>query len=45
MIACKAARMRSIVVPAAEQFNDKCWGLADVKIASLNELTKSQLLG
>ena len=41
----KAARMRSIVVPAAEQFNDKCWGLADVKIASLNELTKSQLLG
>ena len=45
MIACKAARMRSIVVPAAEQFNDKCWGLADVKIGSLNELTKSQLLG
>ncbi len=40
MIACKAARMRSIVVPAAEQFNDKCWGLADVKIASLNELTE-----
>ena len=45
MIACKGARMRSIVVPAIEQFNDKQWGLADVKIASLNELTQLHLLG
>ncbi|MBG6028874.1 MULTISPECIES: hexitol phosphatase HxpB [Proteus] len=45
MIACKGARMRSIVVPATEQFNDKQWGLADVKIASLNELTQLHLLG
>lgn len=45
MIACKGARMRSIVVPAAEQFAEKHWGLADVKIASLNQLTKDHLLG
>ncbi|OAT21605.1 hexitol phosphatase HxpB [Proteus myxofaciens] len=45
MIACKAARMRSIVVPSAEQYNDKQWGLADVKLSSLNELTREDLLG
>lgn len=45
MIACKAARMRSIVVPAKEQFDEKFWGLADIKIASLTDLTKADLLG
>jgi len=45
MIATKAARMRSIVVPAAEFATDPRWALAEVKLASLNELTSTALLG
>ncbi|UNH25330.1 hexitol phosphatase HxpB [Moellerella wisconsensis] len=43
MIAAKAARMRSIVVPDQHHFNDPRWALADVKLASLHELTAKDL--
>ncbi|WP_237388369.1 hexitol phosphatase HxpB [Xenorhabdus sp. Sc-CR9] len=39
MIATKAARMRSIVVPAAHHFDDPRWSLADIKLNSLEKLT------
>lgn len=39
MIASKAARMRSIVVPAPEAQNDPRFVLANVKLSSLTELT------
>ncbi|WP_338805179.1 hexitol phosphatase HxpB [Xenorhabdus griffiniae] len=39
MIATKAARMRSIVVPASHHFDDPRWSLADVKLNSLEKLT------
>lgn len=45
MIATKAARMRSIVVPAAEFAADPRWALADVQLSSLNELTSAALHG
>ncbi|ACR68913.1 hexitol phosphatase HxpB [Edwardsiella ictaluri] len=43
MIAAKAARMRSIVVPAAICFDDPRWALADVKLPSLAQLKESDL--
>lgn len=45
MIATKAARMRSIVVPAAIYADDARWALADVKLTSLTELGSKHLLG
>lgn len=45
MIATKAARMRSIVVPAAENRQDARWALADVQLGSLAELTAAHLKG
>lgn len=45
IIATKAARMRSIVVPADENRHDPRWALADVKLTSLVELTTAHLLG
>ncbi|WP_312384623.1 hexitol phosphatase HxpB [Atlantibacter subterraneus] len=45
MIATKAARMRSIVVPAAENRADPRWVLADAKLDSLEQLTLSHLMG
>ncbi|MBI6547879.1 hexitol phosphatase HxpB [Xenorhabdus lircayensis] len=39
MIATKAARMRSIVVPAAHHFDDPRWFLANIKLNSLEKLT------
>ncbi|MDC9595508.1 hexitol phosphatase HxpB [Xenorhabdus anantnagensis] len=39
MIATKAARMRSIVVPAASHFDDPRWSMADIKLNSLEKLT------
>lgn len=45
MIATKAARMRSIVVPAADAQHDPRYALANVKLASLNELTNQHLRG
>lgn len=44
MIATKAARMRSIVVPAEEYRADSRWSLADVKLTSLAQLTSEDLL-
>lgn len=43
MIATKAARMRSIVVPAAENRHDARWALADSKLNALTELTAEHL--
>lgn len=45
MIASKAARMRSIVVPLANSLSDPRWGLAEVKLSSLDQLTASNLTG
>lgn len=45
MIASKAARMRSIVVPAEENRADPRWCLAQVKLTSLLDLTAADLLG
>jgi sugar-phosphatase len=45
MVATKAARMRSIVIPAQEHADDARWSLANVKLASLNELTSAHLHG
>ncbi|MCP9269216.1 hexitol phosphatase HxpB [Xenorhabdus sp. XENO-1] len=39
MVATKAARMRSIVIPAFHHFDDPRWSLADIKLNSLKELT------
>ena len=39
MIAAKAARMKAIVVPEAEKYTDKRFGLADLKLRTLEELT------
>ncbi|MBW9849328.1 hexitol phosphatase HxpB, partial [Escherichia coli] len=44
-IASKAAPMRSHVVPAPKGQNDPRFVLANVKLASLTELTAKGLLG
>ena len=43
MVASKAARMRSIVIPAASHQDDARWALADVKLSSLTQLTREHL--
>lgn len=45
MIASKAARMRSVVVPEHANFADPRFALADVKLLSLQDLTAAHLLG
>lgn len=45
MVASKAARMRSIVVPAAEHRNDARWALANVRLDDLTQLTPPHLHG
>lgn len=45
MIASKAARMRSIVVPDEEHRSDPRYVLANVKLDSLQQLTAAHLLG
>lgn len=45
MIASKAARMRSIVIPAEEGQQDPRFALADVRLRSLEELTVAHLRG
>jgi sugar-phosphatase len=45
MVASKAARMRSIVVPAEEGRHDPRFALADVKLDSLVALTAQHLRG
>ncbi|MFZ4832908.1 hexitol phosphatase HxpB [Rouxiella sp. Mn2063] len=44
MIATKAARMRSIVIPADEFKDDPRWALSDVKLSSLLQLTPEHIL-
>ncbi len=43
MIAAKAARMKCIVVPHHEQFNQERWNLAELKLATLKDLTAENL--
>ncbi|MDV5140054.1 hexitol phosphatase HxpB [Chimaeribacter arupi] len=43
MVATKAARMRSIVVPAPENRGDARWALADVRLESLAQLRVEHL--
>lgn len=43
MIACKAARMRAIVVPAAAHRDDARWSLANVKLDDLTQLQAAHL--
>lgn len=45
MIATKAARMRSIVVPSSEWRTDVRWSLANHQLNSLEQLTLQQLIG
>lgn len=45
MIATKAARMRSVVVPPAALRDDARWSLANVKLDNLTQLTAAHLLG
>lgn len=45
MIASKAARMRSIVVPEHANFADPRYALADVKLSSMEQLTAAHLFG
>ncbi|KJM63230.1 2-deoxyglucose-6-phosphatase [Pluralibacter gergoviae] len=45
MIASKAARMRSIVVPEHAIFNDPRYALADVRLPTMEQLTAAHLLG
>lgn len=45
MVASKAARMRSIVVPAKEDQHDPRFALANVKLTSLTQLTAADLRG
>lgn len=45
MIATKAARMRSVVVPAPENRDDPRWALANVTLDSLEQLTCAHLRG
>jgi len=45
MIASKAARMRSIVIPAEEGQQDPRFALADVRLRSLEEITLAHLRG
>ena len=43
MIAAKAARMKCVVVPVAEQYGLPKWGAADLKLHSLIEFTHAHL--
>ncbi|CQJ65233.1 2-deoxyglucose-6-phosphatase [Yersinia intermedia] len=43
MIATKAARMRSIVIPSPEYRADPCWVLSDIKLESLEQLSKKDI--
>ncbi|MEM6159508.1 hexitol phosphatase HxpB [Erwinia sp. P6884] len=45
MIATKAARMRSVVIPAPDFADDARWALADVQLSSLEALSTAHLHG
>lgn len=44
MIAAKAAKMKCVVIPAAEQAAHPKWAAADLKLATLNEFSFESLL-
>jgi sugar-phosphatase len=44
LIAAKAARMKCVVVPHPDQFNETKWNLADLKLASLDAISNDTLL-
>ena len=44
LIAAKAARMKCVVVPHPDQFNETKWNLADLKLASLDSMSNETLL-
>jgi sugar-phosphatase len=44
LIAAKAARMKCVVVPHPDQFNETKWNLADLKLASLDAMSNDTLL-
>jgi sugar-phosphatase len=43
MIAAKAARMKCVVVPHAEERAQKKWGAADLLLHSLEQFTEEHL--
>jgi sugar-phosphatase len=43
LIAAKAARMKCVVIPVADQFSLPKWGAADLKLSSLTEFTGEHL--
>jgi len=45
MIAAKAAKMKCIVVPVMNVYNEPKWGAADLKLSSLDAFTEEMLLG
>jgi mannitol-1-/sugar-/sorbitol-6-/2-deoxyglucose-6-phosphatase len=45
LIAAKAARMKCIVVPHPDQYNEQRWAIADLKLPSLSQLTYPLLHG
>ena len=44
LIAAKAARMRCVVIPVADQYTLPKWGAADLKLHSLEEFNDKQLI-
>ena len=44
LIAAKAARMKCVVVPHPDQFNETKWNLADLKLTSLDAMSNETLL-
>lgn len=43
MIAAKAARIKCVIVPAADLYAQPKWGAADLKLSSLNDFSEPQL--
>jgi len=43
LIAAKAARMKCVVIPVADQYTLPKWGAADLKLPSLSEFTEAHL--
>lgn len=43
MLAAKAARMKSIVIPAKEMQNEACWALADIQLDAITALSIEHL--
>jgi sugar-phosphatase len=43
LIAAKAARMKCVAIPVADQYTLPKWGAADLKLHSLNDFTTDHL--